>query len=89
MAHSIRKYGIYLFEELVWHLWEHRKDIIASDFEFNYPDYAGLPKRISNRLSGDVVDTIQETLKTYGMSIMRRKRSLGRALRIALFPMSL
>lgn len=28
-------------------------------FEFDYPDYAGLDKEISNLLSGDTVDSIQ------------------------------
>lgn len=27
---------------------------------FDFPDYGGLPKRISDRLSGDCVDVIQE-----------------------------
>lgn len=27
---------------------------------FDYPDYGGLPERISGRLSGDCVDVIQE-----------------------------
>lgn len=31
----------------------------AEDEIFDYPEYGGLPKRISNQLSGDEVDYIQ------------------------------
>ena len=27
---------------------------------FDYPDYCGMPKKLSNKLSGDLVDRIQE-----------------------------
>lgn len=32
------------------------------ELDFDYPDYGGLPKSISNKLSSDVVDLIQEQL---------------------------
>jgi hypothetical protein len=33
-----------------------------NDFNFDFPDYAGLPKIISNRLRPDHVDILQESL---------------------------
>lgn len=33
--------------------------------EFDFPDYGGLPKRLSNRLDGDFVDAIQYTWPPY------------------------
>lgn len=31
------------------------------DYKFDYPDYAGLPKSISSKLTSDAVDAIQES----------------------------
>lgn len=54
-----------------------KKDILAPSDEyeslwFDYPDYYGLPKKISGRLSGDFVDSLQGEffyeMKVHGLS---------------------
>lgn len=55
------------FSESVEFLWKNRKDLAEKythknepDYEmFDYPDYAGMPKKLSRRLSGDFVDVVQ------------------------------
>lgn len=42
-------------------LWSNRKNLLNeyNEWEFDYPNYGGLPKKISNKLSGEAVDRIQ------------------------------
>ncbi len=48
------------------YLWLNKKSILSKietkDDFFDYPDYAGLPKKIINNLSSDNVDTLQMCL---------------------------
>lgn len=50
-------------EEMIDHFWAQRNKILDEDFEIDYPDYGGLPRRISGKLSVDLVDAIQYELK--------------------------
>lgn len=47
---------------MIDHLWDVKKKLAEEDFYFEYPYYAGLPKKISNQLTSDVVDILQEEL---------------------------
>lgn len=38
---------------------------LGNDYYFDYPSYGCLPKRISNKLCGDFVDTIQSVWASY------------------------
>lgn len=49
----------YLFEARAWLKKNAHEE---GDYCFDYPDYGGLPKRISNALSSMEVDCIQESL---------------------------
>ena len=64
-----------LLDELVDYLFNARRKLIYVDggVDFDYPDYGGLPKKISNRLSSDVVDRIQSNLEEIAQS--RTKKS--------------
>lgn len=61
------KKPVKLIEELVNEFWNMRKkikdDMMSSDKDdklwFDYPDYYGLSKKVSNRLSSDFVDSLQ------------------------------
>lgn len=48
----------HLFQVAVW-LFENREDLYNMSIEFDYPDYAGMPKKLSKKLTGDIVDNIQ------------------------------
>ena len=62
------------FDHMVDWLWKNRSHVIekydwGKDFdkgfieiEFDYPDYCGLPKKISYNLTGDFVDIVQECI---------------------------
>jgi hypothetical protein len=55
------------FKAIVDHLFPIRKEFFAQrpsggSRDFDYPDYGGLPKRISNRLSSEAVDALQSIL---------------------------
>lgn len=50
-------------QEMVDHFWSHKKEVLDDAYVFDYPDYGGLPKRISNRLYGDLVDSLQYELE--------------------------
>ncbi len=44
------------------HFWNVRRKIISGEIDFEYSDYGGLPKRISNKLPSEMVDVIQEEI---------------------------
>lgn len=44
------------FNITVNHLWKHKEYYM---YEFDYPFYGGIPKRVSARFSPEVVDSIQ------------------------------
>lgn len=46
-------------KEMIDYIWDNRKSIIKKYDCFDYPDYCGLPKRISKNLSSDFVDYMQ------------------------------
>lgn len=55
------------FEKIVKHLWScwpwPNADAFAPSYKwFDFPDYGSLDKRISNHLSPDAVDAIQDTV---------------------------
>ena len=50
------------FKIITDHIWKNRKKLAKTDYEFDYPDYLGLPKRIANKLSPEAVDAIQEIM---------------------------
>lgn len=55
------------FEKIVKHLWLYwpwpEADYVAASYTwFNFPEYGFLDKRISNHLSPDAVDAIQDTV---------------------------
>lgn len=50
-------------QEMIDYFWEQRAQIVNEDFVFDYPDYGGLPKRISNKLYSDLVDVLQYEVK--------------------------
>ena len=60
------KYGVQIFEDMIEFLWSNRENLKADKIDghyyFDYPNYGGLPKRISNKLSSEVVDRMQELL---------------------------
>lgn len=58
------------FTKAVDYLWNNRKELKKKFYNkdepkpweyqvFDYPDYYGMPKRISNKLDGDFVDALQ------------------------------
>ena len=55
------------FEYSVDYLWNNRKEITKQFEYFDYPDYAGIKKSISNRLYGDSVDVIQKHWKIWAL----------------------
>lgn len=68
-----------ILDELVDHLFNIRKNFRAvANGEFDYPDYGGLPKRIVNKLSSDVVDKIQCSIGT--LSTLRSKKRFAEKL---------
>jgi len=50
------------FEKIVNHIYPIRKSLVYPDGVFDYPEYGGLPKRISNNLSPEAVDAMQDVL---------------------------
>jgi hypothetical protein len=51
-----------LFEALVDELWEKRNQFVENDFEFDYPDYGGIPDKLINKLSSEAIDAVQQCL---------------------------
>jgi hypothetical protein len=82
------EFGTDLFEIIVDVLWENRKQLQDEDFYFDYPEYGGLPDRISDRLSSHAVDIIQETYNPYDMKDVKRKATWRNMLLCAAFPMA-
>lgn len=81
------KYGVKLFEEMVEILWKNRNAELRDEtygYNFDYPDYGGLPKRISNRLSGEAVDRIQDEL-CFPDDLFKSKAVFKRKMRELLF----
>lgn len=71
------------FDYVVNHIWKIRVQFDAPNFYFDYPNYVGLPKRYSSRLSSEFVDAIQDC--TFHLGDFTRKRSWARYLRQRLF----
>lgn len=44
------------------YLWDNRQQIVENYTVFDYPDYGGLPKELSDGLSPDTVDAIQQEI---------------------------
>jgi len=64
--------------EAAEYLWQNRKDLNTEDKVFDYPDYGGLPKRCSGRLTSGTVDWIQEEAPFDGMTKKEfQKRFIG------------
>jgi hypothetical protein len=61
------KYRVKLFEEMSELLWKNRSKLeVEEDYiDFGYPDYGGLPKRITRKLSSSAVDQIQWAVGFY------------------------
>ena len=51
-------------EEVVQWLWINRKDLSKQDY-FDFPDYCGMPKHLSNKLSSQTVDRIQDHFDSF------------------------
>lgn len=76
-------------EPLIEYLWKHRKELMANAeydsnygipyIDFDYPDYGGLPKKISNRLYSSHVDIIQEHLFNM-LNISKTKRVFAKTM---------
>lgn len=58
------------FDEIVELLWFNRKAILADDNGFDSPNYGGLPARLSDKLSTDFVDAIQEAFDSMRLGSM-------------------
>ena len=65
-----------MFEEIVDCLWENRKQTNDPDWYFDYPEYGGLPHKISKKLNSHAVDIIQEVYNEYDMRGVKRKATL-------------
>lgn len=52
---------------LIDHLWENSIE------DFDYPGYAGLPKKICNQLSSEIVDLIQENIDGWSTSKTKKE----------------
>lgn len=80
---NIPKYDIKEFtsanEAIDW-LNKNKYIITKEYYEFDYPDYGGLPKKISNRLTSEAVDYIQEW--TYDWNWTNEKEELKKNRRI-------
>lgn len=79
------EFGIKYFEDIVDAIWDKREVMKNEDFYFDYPDYAGISKRIAGKLSSDVVDIIQERCNPFAMREMKRKTSLRNELKECFF----
>ena len=73
------------FDEIINFLWANRKRLLAeiekSEFHdsiFDEPDYCGLPKKLSNKLSTDFVDAIQQAIYTLVEDPKLKKDSFAR-----------
>lgn len=70
----IIKRNVFDFVLCLEYLWSIRKDIRSNEnFEFDYPDYGGCPKKISHKLYGDHVDVIQGHLHEYIFETSKKK----------------
>jgi hypothetical protein len=69
------------FNRIIDHIFPKRKEYwgLYGDM-FDYPDYAGLPKKISNTLSPEAVDAMQEVLGEH----FTKRRDFARAYRATL-----
>ena len=57
----------YFFDSVFDFLWSNKyfyNRFDSVNLHFDFPDYLGLPKGISNRLSSEFVDAIQSSLST-------------------------
>jgi len=79
------KFGLKLFKQLIDHLWKNRELLFNKNFLFDYPDYAGLPKQVSQKLTSTVVDVIQEIFYYQNQTKFIKKSQLEQALKRALF----
>jgi hypothetical protein len=82
------KFGLKLFKQLVDHLWKNRELLFNKNFLFDYPDYAGLPKQISQKLTTIAIDIIQEIFYYQNQAKFTQKSQLEKALKRALFPLA-
>jgi hypothetical protein len=62
------------FQYTVSFLWEKRELIKTKndEFDFDFPDYGGLPKTIYYNFSSDVVDAIQHVLYCFSFKTKRQ-----------------
>ena len=58
---SIKLIVIPWFELLIDALWKNKSQMMKNE-NFDFPDYGGLPKNISNKLTSEHVDFLQEHL---------------------------
>lgn len=80
------------FNEVTKFLFDHRyfyKNFDDYCLQFDYPDYLGLPKKLSNLLSPETVDAIQniineliqsQTLTEYRKELTKELKRLGEAI---------
>ena len=64
------------FDEITDFLWKNRKRII--DERFDYTDYGGLPKRLSDKLSSDFVEAAQEAFDGLASGRIKTKEQFSR-----------
>jgi hypothetical protein len=71
------------FIEIVNHVYPTRNKyaFAGGDEQWDFPDYGGLPKRISNTLSSEAVDAMQDIIQ----SSYSRKRDFVKAYKERLF----
>ena len=61
-------------KKITTHIWKNRKS--KKYYVFDYPDYNGLPKKLSNTLSSEAVDVIQDMWSEItGLDIYGKKYS--------------
>lgn len=67
------------FQRIVDHVFPTRKlyNKEGEDLQWDYPDYGGLPKNISDTLSSEAVDAMQDIIQ----DSFKRKRDFARAYR--------
>lgn len=67
------------FNKIVNHVFPTRKlyNKEGKDWQWDYPDYGGLPKSISHTLSSEAVDAMQDVIQ----DSFKRKRDFARAYR--------
>jgi hypothetical protein len=66
------------FKRIIDHVFQTRKEYVGMwGARWDYPDYGGLPKSISYRLSPEAVDAMQNVIQI----VYSRKRDFARAYR--------